>query len=112
MVNGKGESWFTERDSKGNFAWDVAGEFARQDDELSDHPVETVALTPMQESRLWLQRDYLQILMEQSAKSDLTLNEAVMRFGEVSLDVYSDSSSKEYEYNDQLGLYRKEEDDA
>lgn len=112
VVNGKGESWFTERDSKGNFAWDVTGEFARQDDELSDHPVETVALTPIQESRLWLQRDYLQILMEQSAKSDLTLNEAVMRFGEVSLDVYSDSSSKEYEYNDQLGLYRKEEGDA
>ncbi|MCG8314630.1 MAG: type I-F CRISPR-associated helicase Cas3f [Pseudomonadales bacterium] len=105
-VNTEGDCWFTERDSTGNFCWDNTGEFSRQDDA---HQIQTIHLTPLQLSRLWLKRNYEQTLLEQSSKSELTLNAAVMRYGEISLDIYNENNSTAYEYNDQLGLYRKED---
>lgn len=104
-----GEFWFTERDAKGHFCYDNKGEFARQDDA---YQILTVSLTAEQSARLWLQRNYLQLLQEQMEISEMSLSQAVIRYGEVSLDVYSYNITTAYEYNEQLGLYKKEDNDA
>jgi CRISPR-associated endonuclease/helicase Cas3 len=109
VTDGEGDSWFTERDASGNFCYTNTDEFAHQDDAYG---ITTVTLTKKQNERLWLQRDYLQLLQEQAERQESSLNAAAVRFGEISLDLYSESSDKKYEYNDQLGLYEQESNDA
>jgi CRISPR-associated endonuclease/helicase Cas3 len=109
VANSDGETWFTERDAKGKFCRDITGQLSNQDDA---HQITNVSLTPQQNTRLWIERDYFQLLLEQSDRSELTLDEAVMRYGELNLDCYQDNTNKAYEYNDQLGLYEKEDHDA
>ena len=60
-----------------------------------------------------MQRDYLQLLQIQSELRDISLSKAAIHYGEISLDVYPNTTTnKAYEYNDQLGLYEKGEHDA
>lgn len=106
VTNDNGDLWFTERDSKGEFSRLNTGEFARQDDA---YQITTTELTTAQSARLWLQRDYLQLLQIRSELHEIPLEKGAMRYGEISLDVYQNTSSKAYEYNDQLGLYEREE---
>lgn len=109
VTDGESDVWFTERDTLGNFCYTNTNEFARQDDA---YQISTVDLTEKQAKRLWLQRDYLQLLLTQSERQEITLKDAAKRFGEISLDLYSDPSNKKYEYNDQLGLYEQESEHA
>lgn len=107
VVNEKGDAWFTERDSQGNFVYTINGEFSKQDD---FYRIEFVDLDEAQTARLWMKRDYLELLEEQMNKQDITLQQAVMRYGEITIDSYQHSTNSNtiYEYNDQLGLYQKE----
>ncbi|VEG92572.1 type I-F CRISPR-associated helicase Cas3f [Legionella spiritensis] len=105
VANETGETWFTERDTRGNFSYVNTGEFACRDDA---YQITTVSLTAEQSERLWMQRDYLQFLQEQMDISEISMNKAAIHYGEVSLDVYHYDINTEYEYNDQLGLYEKE----
>ena len=110
VTNGSDESWFTERDSKGKFSYVNTGEFAHHDDV---YQITTAPLTTEQSRRLWLQRDYLRLLRIQSELRDISLSKAAIHYGEISLDVYPNTTTnKAYEYNDQLGLYEKGEHDA
>jgi CRISPR-associated endonuclease/helicase Cas3 len=110
VANNEGNTWFTERDDNGNFSRDVnTDQFTCHD---NAHQIVNIPLTPEQSTRLWLQRDYFTLLLKQCDRYELTLNEALIRYGEISLDVYENSSQYEYEYSDQLGLYIKEEHDA
>lgn len=109
VTDGESDVWFTERDTLGNFCYTNTNEFARQDDA---YQISTVDLTEQQAKRLWLQRDYLQLLLTQSERQEITLKDAAKRYGEISLDLYSDLSNKKYEYNDQLGLYEQESEHA
>ena len=109
VINGRGDAWFTERDSKGEFSRLNTGEFSCQDDA---YQITTVPLTKKQSERLWLQRDYLQLLQIQSELREMPLDKAAIYYGEISLDVYQDTLNKAYEYNDQLGLYEREKYDA
>lgn len=109
VTNGNGETWFTERDSKGNFVYVNTGEFGRQDDA---YQIRSVTLTAKQNERLWMQRDYLELLQLYSKEREMSLNNAAIRYGEISLDVYPYNVNSAYEYNDQLGLYKKESNHA
>ncbi|AFJ02203.1 CRISPR-associated helicase Cas3, subtype I-F/YPEST [Methylophaga frappieri] len=109
VTNGGGDAWFTERDAKGEFSRLNTGEFARHD---IVYQITTTELTKVQTARLWLQRDYLQLLRIQSEMREEPLDQVATRYGEISLDVYSESTRKAYEYNDQLGLYEQESDHA
>lgn len=105
VANESGESWFTERDTRGNFSYVNTGEFSRQDD---TYQINTVPLAAEQTERFWMRRDYLQLLQEQMEVSEMSLNKAAIHYGEVSFDVYQYNVNTAYEYNDQLGLYKKE----
>jgi len=105
VTDGEGDAWFTERDATGEFSYTHTREFARQDDA---YQISTITLSEQQTKRLWLQRDYLQLLLTQSERQEVSLNAAAVRFGEISLDLYSETSNKTYEYSDQFGLYEKE----
>ncbi|WP_447530679.1 type I-F CRISPR-associated helicase Cas3f [Legionella pneumophila] len=105
VANETGEAWFTERDTRGYFSYVNTGEFARQDDA---YQISTLPLTAEQSQRLWIQRDYLHLLREQMEISEMSIDKAAIHYGEISLDVYPDGINTEYEYNDQLGLYKKE----
>ena len=105
VTDGDGDSWFTERDSKGNFSYVNSGEFSRQDDA---YRITTVALPAEQSARLWMQRDYLELLQEQSKIREVSLSVAAKYYGEISLDIYQETASKQYEYNDQFGLCEQE----
>lgn len=107
VANEDGETWFTERDSKGDFSYTNKGEFVCRDD---SYRITTVSLAARQTARLWLPRDYVQLLREQIERQEMTLHKAASQYGEVSLDFYNADS--EYEYNDQLGLYKKESNHA
>ncbi|MCC5791693.1 MAG: type I-F CRISPR-associated helicase Cas3 [Legionellaceae bacterium] len=110
VANESGETWFTERDARGNFSYVVnTDEFSRQDD---TYQINTVELAAEQTERLWMRRDYLQLLQEQMEISEMSLNKAAIHYGEISLDVYQSNHNTTYEYNDQLGLYKKESDYA
>lgn len=108
VTDGSGDTWFTERDAKGEFRYLNTGEFVRQGDVYDSYQITNTELTRKQSKRLWLQRDYLQLLKGQSELREMSLDQAAVRYGEISLDVYPDNNSKAYGYNDQLGLYEQE----
>jgi len=61
-------------------------------------------LTEIQDKRLWLKRDYLELL-EQQNKDDLQA--AALVYGEINLPIYDDNNTAEFVYSSQLGLKRK-----
>ncbi|MCL5974564.1 MAG: type I-F CRISPR-associated helicase Cas3f [Gammaproteobacteria bacterium] len=109
IVNHLGDSYFTERNSQGKFEYKNNGDLPNQD---GAYKITTQPLIATQSERLWLRRDYLPLLQKHSEQFDMSLTQAAIRYGEINLDIYSDSDSKAYQYNDQLGLYEKESDDA
>lgn len=109
VIDDSDDAFFTERNSQGDFEYTNAGEFSNQD---SAYQITTISLTSDQSRRLWIRRDYTQLLQEQSEQRDMALSSAAIRYGEINLDIYQNNTIKEYEYNDQLGLYEKENDNA
>ncbi|HFB64117.1 MAG TPA: type I-F CRISPR-associated helicase Cas3 [Aeromonadales bacterium] len=82
--------------------------FCEKDKQGNPLPVEKVyvikqenMLTVLQRQRLWLQRNYLDLL-EQTGKA--TVEEAAQIYGELNLIRYSDT--ERYHYSNQLGLQR------
>ncbi len=62
-------------------------------------------LSPVEKSRLWLYRDYEELL-ETSGKS--SLQKAALTYGEIGLPTYGDESHTfDFIYSNQLGLFRK-----
>lgn len=66
--------------------------------------IRSVELDPVQNERLWLRRDYELLLMQWAKKSDSTIHKMSLRYGELSLTIYSDRDV--FEYSPQLGMYR------
>ncbi len=86
---------------------------ADQSDEPSNvatkQNIAPLCLTPEQEERLWLVRDYEQTLSDLAEKKDATLVDMALRFGELTIrQTDHELTSKQYLYNDQLGLFDKE----
>ncbi|WP_394202087.1 type I-F CRISPR-associated helicase Cas3f [Marinagarivorans algicola] len=61
-------------------------------------------LTVKQQQRLWLTRDYEQLLEAQALNKGLSLKWASLRYGELSLVIYNETDS--YEYSPQLGFFK------
>ncbi len=93
--NGKGAFKFVEKDQSGKTTGSVEHECGIQHDD---------ALTELEQTRLWLKRDYQQLL-EATGKTDLEA--AAMIYGELNLPLYGDGSTAEFVYSSQLGLMRK-----
>lgn len=66
--------------------------------------IRSFELDPVQSERLWLRRDYELLLTQWAQKRDSTIHKMSLRYGELSLTIYSDSDM--FEYNPQLGMYR------
>ena len=65
--------------------------------------IERSELAPALKARLWMERDYLQLLEEQSIKREKTKKEVSLLFGELGF-VHRDGAR--YEYSDQFGLVK------
>jgi CRISPR-associated endonuclease/helicase Cas3 len=62
-------------------------------------------LSKQQQSRLWLQRDYLKLLKEIAIFKGMDIRYAALLYGELTLPTYGkDAISIEFTYNEQLGL--------
>lgn len=66
--------------------------------------IKSVELNPVHSARLWLQRDYELLLTQWAQKRDSTKQKMSLRYGDLSLTIYSDSDI--FEYSPQLGMYR------
>ncbi len=66
-------------------------------------------LTEKQKQRLWFQRNYEQSLSSQAEIRGYSLRKATVRYGEILLRrPLVDASERDYLYDDQMGLFRKE----
>lgn len=82
---------FMEKDQKGNLAK------AEKTQRIS-HKVDTVL-----KNRLWLQRDYQQILQQTAKRFNITVAKAASKFGEISIPLNEDGK-KQFSYSSQMGL--------
>jgi CRISPR-associated endonuclease/helicase Cas3 len=62
------------------------------------------SLTPRQAARLWITRDYMELLQRTNKPDEYT---AALVFGEINLPLYNDENTAEFIYSSQLGLMRK-----
>lgn len=68
--------------------------------------ISRIQLSEAQIGNLWFERDYQQLLAEYIQETTLpTLKRVSLRYGELN---FNHQDNKEYEYNDQLGLFEKE----
>lgn len=67
--------------------------------------IQHIVLTPQAMERLWLKRDYQQALDSVAELLEISPRAASYRFGELN---FRYQENKEYQYNDQLGLVKKE----
>ncbi len=89
------DSWrFVERNQWGEVTGSIEGEYGIEHDER---------LTEREQQRLWLWRDYVELL---EAQDKPTLEAAALVYGELNLMLY-DNSIDEYVYSSQFGLVRK-----
>jgi len=82
---------FQEKDQQGNFSTaEQTNNINHKEDDLSDN-------------RLWLPRDYQQILQQTAEKFDISFYKAASKFGEISVPLNEDGS-KQFSYSPQFGL--------
>lgn len=84
-------------------------EFCLREDQGGLHPIERtlniehVPLAPAQQQKLWLQRDYSELVSVYSPSPELEFDTSV-RYGEISF--IHREGDQQYSYNDQLGLVK------
>lgn len=72
------------------------------------YQIETQDLSVLQQSRLWLYRDYEQLLEEIAELKDISIRRAALIYGELDLPTYGkDPMAISFSYSSQLGLVRK-----
>lgn len=106
IVTPESDAWFTERKEDGKFKYTIQGELSRDDDAYNIQPAN---LTKKEYSRLWLLRNYTELLTEQCDKQSMELTDACKKYGELSLTAPNSYNTK-YLYNDQFGLFKMEEE--
>ncbi len=92
---------FGERDEKGNLLKDdVYGDIANQADRYN---IKLYELTTKENQRLWLYRDYVDLIRQQAETDDISQTRASLIYGELALR--ESSREKLKLYNDQLGIF-------
>lgn len=82
------------------YAKNTVGQLILKHNEMIDQS----PLSEPEQQRLWMQRDYEQLLLQSPKGNDLKKAAAI--FGEISLPIYGDINDVEFVYIDQLGMYR------
>lgn len=90
----KEELKFHEKDRKGEF---LSTEKLYR---ISNH-----LETETELERLWLQRDYQQLLEEQAERENITLRDAAIKYGEINVPIKEEDDDK-YSYFEQFGMMR------
>lgn len=100
-------AFFTIKDENGKAVYTVSGNLSNQNE---IYRVKETKMDNATSSRLWLYRDYHALLSEQAETREISITSAALQFGELVLQEPYENQEIEYNYNDQLGLYRKQED--
>lgn len=106
-VNTSEHGFFAEKDDNGKAVYTIFGELSDQNE---IYKITEITLNATAQSRLWFFRDYYKFLSNQAESREISLNSAGLKFGELVIPEPSENQRIEYEYNDQLGLYKKQED--
>ncbi len=98
---------FLQKDEKG---WLIRDSVYQEPCNMaSNHNISQFSLTQRQQERLWLSRDYKQILSIQAEQSGISLLNAALRYGELLFrEPREYQSAPSYLYNDNLGLFKEE----
>lgn len=106
VFDSEGNVYFTERNAGGEFEKTVHGNFPNQN---AAYNIEESTLDDVEESQLWLTRDYTECLLTCATEKNDDVEAAALRFGELTLESYHLENNVIFTYNDQLGLFKKEE---
>lgn len=103
VYNQKDDNYcFSELDEYGNLLMDELSNPINREEILQ---ISRVDEDTIDRSRLWLHRDYNQLIEEYALKNNQSKEEVSLRYGELSLVIYKEN--REFEYSDQLGLVKK-----
>lgn len=66
-------------------------------------------ITDNEKTKLWLQRDYAELLAEQAEREDISLTKAALKYGEINIPITDSDrlSSDGFVYADQFGMMKK-----
>ncbi|MDX9964370.1 type I-F CRISPR-associated helicase Cas3f [Desulfobacter postgatei] len=106
--NSTGETYFTIKDERGYpVFYDTMDDLVNQDDAYN---IRTINLSSKAQQRLWLTRNYMQLLIHEAEVREINLNQAALLYGEVVIQPIHDEEESiiNYLYNDQLGFFRQE----
>ena len=101
------DAFFTIKDENGKAVYTISGNLSNQNE---IYRINEIKIDNATSSRLWLYRDYYALLSEQAETREISITSAALQFGELVLQEPYENQEIEYNYNDQLGLYRKQED--
>lgn len=105
-IDAEGRGFFTCKDEQANpVYYDNTNELVNQDDHYN---IITVNLSSQEQKRVWLFREYKQLLTKKLDEYEINLNYAALRYGEVVIPEPYRQEQSDYIYNDQLGLFRQE----
>lgn len=105
MVDDQENVFFAMKDEDGSVCLTELGEIAQFDETFK---IKTITLSEKELQRLWLTREYRKLLENENEKSQLSMQYVAMKFGEVTLpDGNKESTSRIFNYNDQLGLFKR-----
>ncbi|WDP91087.1 MAG: type I-F CRISPR-associated helicase Cas3 [Desulfobacter sp.] len=103
-----GKTYFTLKDDRGKpVFYETTDDLVNQDDE-GTYKITTTHLSTKAQQRLWLTRDYFQLLIREAEAREINYNHACLSFGELVIPEPREGSVTDYGYNDQLGLFKQE----
>ncbi|QFY44837.1 type I-F CRISPR-associated helicase Cas3 [Candidatus Methylospira mobilis] len=107
---------FRKQDNHQNLYLMPEGKFVEKTPDGGINPVETyykIHRDPSDQAwsgKLWLHRDYEELLEQQAERQGLSLLQAALRYGEISVRIGEKEklSGNGFEYSDQLGMWKKQ----
>ena len=103
-----GKTYFTLKDERGKpVFYDTTDDFVNQDD-AGTYSITTIQLSTKAQQRLWLTRNYFQLLIREAEAREINYSQACLSFGEVVIPEPREGSVTDYGYNDQFGLFKQE----
>ncbi len=97
--------FFLQKDKKGRVITDDV--YREPLNMAEEYNIQSFALTNAQQERLWLNRNYLQLLQTKTEIMDSSLPGATLRYGELLIRDPYQNEIPTYKYNDQLGLFKE-----
>ena len=77
-------------------------------DDAGTYSITTIQLSTKAQQRLWLTRNYFQLLIREAEAREINYSQACLSFGEVVIPEPREGSVTDYGYNDQFGLFKQE----